>query len=282
MSAPDKRLHAYRPDLADVALRDGIDAPCYVAGVRQQVVVPLANVHARPLADSMLITQALMGESLQVFDTSGGWAWVKIDADGYVGYVRAEALHERLTVPTHRVAVASTILFPKPDLKAQPVQQLTFNSHLSVTGLVGDYLELKRGGFVYTAHCVPTNLHETDYVKAAEKFVGVPYLWGGKGISGLDCSGLVQVALQSSGKSVQRDADLQEQTVGEPLHINDLDGLRRGDLVFWNGHVGIMSDASTLLHANGFHMAVVKEPLSEAVARIAAKGKMITSLRRVQ
>jgi cell wall-associated NlpC family hydrolase len=278
----DKRLNAYRSDLADEALRGQVDVPRFVSGALQQVITPFANVHAKPDACSMQITQALMGEIAQVFDVADGWAWCKLTGDGYVGYINADALSDQVHTPTHRVALASTIIFPKADLKTQPVKYLTFNSMITATGQAGDYLELATGGFVYAAHCASVDAYQSDYVFAAEMFVGTPYLWGGKGIAGLDCSGLVQVALESSGRKALRDADMQEETVGTPLQINDLDGLRRGDLVFWNGHVGIMSDAATLLHANGHHMAVVKEPLGEAIERIAAKGYPVTSLKRIQ
>lgn len=282
MTNLDQRIHAYRADLASVALREKVEALRYVQGVRHQVSVPLANVHAAPSETAIQITQALAGETVHVFEVRDGWAWVQLNEDGYVGYVRERDLTATITTSTHRVCVASTILFPSADLKSQPVKHLTFNSTLRVAGTTGDYLELETGGFVLARHVSELSAFDPNFVSAAEQFLGTPYLWGGKGITGIDCSGLVQVALQSAGHTCLRDTDMQEATLGKSLRIDDLDGLKRGDLVFWKGHVGIMSDADTLLHANGYHMAVVKEPLRTAIARIANTGSPVSMLKRLQ
>jgi len=146
---------------------------------------------------------------------------------------------------------------------------------------IGVYSQLSNGRFVFTAHLKPVGDVETDFVAVAEMFRHVPYYWGGKSVHGLDCSGLVQLALEACGRSALRDSDMQEQTLGERLLINDLDSLKRGDLIFWNGHVGIMVDERMLLHANGHHMMVVAEPLKDAVDRIAARHGQLTSIRRL-
>ena len=122
--------------------------------------------------------------------------------------------------------------------------------------------------------------NETDFVAVAERFLGTPYLWGGKTALGLDCSGLVQVALTACGVSCPRDSDMQEEALGTAVAA-DPSALLRGDLIFWKGHVAIVRGPDSLLHANAHHMAVAIEPVAQAVARIRDAGSEITSIRRI-
>lgn len=281
MTTLDPRLHAIRPDLADEALKGRAEAERFVAPRLMQVVEPVVTVHKAPRFDAMQLTQALHGETVKLFAEEEGWAWVQLLRDGYVGYVNRNALSPHIAEATHRVAVPMTFMYPEASLKAQPALPLTLNAEVRVTAGNGAYSQLSNGRFVFTAHLKPLHEHEQDFVAVAEMFRHVPYYWGGKTVQGLDCSGLVQLSLEACGVPALRDSDMQEASLGEQLMINDLDSLRRGDLVFWSGHVGIMTDAATLLHANGHHMMVVAEPLKQAVARIAARYGQITSIRRL-
>ncbi len=276
----DRRLHVYRPDLADARLQGQVEAERFVSGTAVQFAAPCTPVHRAPQPDAMQLTQALMGETALIFENVNGWAWVQLDHDQYVGYVRSESLSTTVHQTTHRVSVATTLIYPKPDLKTQPAILIPMNAKLAVIAEHGQYSELATGGFVFTKH-MSADAAQSDYVAIAEKFLNVTYLWGGKTQSGLDCSGLVQTALHACGISCPRDADMQEKELGTSLHINDLDGLKRGDLVFWEGHVGMMYDESNLIHANGFHMQTVIEPLKLAATRIADSDKPIRSLKRL-
>ncbi len=276
----DRRLHVYRPDLADARLQGQVEAERFVSGTAVQFAAPCTPVHRAPQRDAMQLTQALMGETALVFDKADGWAWVQLDHDQYVGYVRSESLSADVRPTTHRVNVAATLVYPKPDLKTQPAISIPMNAKLAVIGEQGQYSELATGGFVFTKH-ISADAAQSDYVAIAEKFLNATYLWGGKTQNGLDCSGLVQTALHACGILCPRDADMQEKELGTALQINDLDGLKRGDLVFWEGHVGIMYDESNLIHSNGFHMQTVIEPLKLAATRIADSDKPITSLKRL-
>jgi len=273
----DNRLHAYRPDLADVKLLGRIDAKRFVEGVSMEVAVPVATIHREASSTATQTTQALFGERLMAFEIAGDWIWCQLERDGYVGYVARASVSSDLTNPTHRVSVPSTFLYPLPDIKSQVTVGLPMNAKLEIIGSDEKFSRLSNGKYVFTKHVKPLNEFEPDFVSVAEKFLDVPYYWGGKTAEGLDCSGLVQTSLEVCGISSPRDTDMQERQLGQNLLINDLDGLRRGDLVFWKGHVGIMTDQKTLLHANGHHMMTVKEPLAEAVARIADP---VTSIKR--
>lgn len=284
MAGPDKRLNAYRPDLAELSLRGRIEAAHFVAGQPAQIAAPVASIRGQPSASAAQLTQALMGETLKVFDRKDGWAWVKLDHDGYVGYVEASLLRDDVVAPTHEVATPSTLIYPKPDLKTQPALIIPMLARLSLKAEDKhedrDYVELATGGFVYKRHLRPLNSGMGDYVDVAERFLFAPYYWGGKTIHGLDCSGLLQVAVQSVGMIALRDSDMQEETLGTALAPSQHNRLQRGDLVFWDGHVGIMADETNLLHANGFHMMVALEPLAAATERIGKTGKPVTSIRR--
>jgi cell wall-associated NlpC family hydrolase len=273
----DNRLHAYRPDLADVKLRGRIDAKRFVEGVTMEVVVPVATMPREASATAMQTTQALFGERLMAFEIRDDWVWCQLERDGYVGYIAKASVSNDLTNPTHRVSVPTTFLYPLPDIKSQAPHNLPMNAKLQVVASDEKFSRLSNGQYVFTKHVRPLNEFAADFVSVAEKFLDVPYYWGGKTAQGLDCSGLVQTSLEACGISSPRDTDMQETQLGQNLLINDPDSLRRGDLVFWKGHVGIMADQKTLLHANGYHMMTVKEPLAEAVTRIADP---VTSIKR--
>ena len=276
----DPRLHAHRPDLANAALAGKVEAERFVEPRLMQVIEPVVTVHKAPRFDAMQLTQALFGETVKLFHEEEGWAWVQLAKDGYVGYVNGNALSPHVVAPTHRVAVPSTFMYPDANLKTLPAIHLTLNAQVAITAENGAYSQLSNGRFVFTAHLKHVDEVEPDFVAVAELFRHVPYYWGGKSVQGLDCSGLVQLSLEACGMKALRDSDMQEATLGARLMVNDLDGLKRGDLVFWNGHVGIMTDEKTLLHANGHHMMVVAEPLKDAVDRIAARYGQMTSIRR--
>ncbi|PXW65440.1 NlpC/P60 family protein [Methylobacterium sp. B4] len=277
----DPRLTLARPDLADIRLRGIVEAQRYVAGEPARVVVPAAPLRRAPRPEAGLDTEAVLGDAVTVFDRGDGFAWVQIARDGYVGYLPEAALGPADPAPTHRVAALRTFVYPAPDLKRPHVAHLSLGAALALEGDEGEYRRLAQGGYVFAGHVAPLGSAEPDFAATAERLVGTPYLWGGRTSLGLDCSGLVQICLETAGRACPRDADQQERALGEPLPPG-LDGLARGDLVFWKGHVGLMLDADRLIHANGHHMAVAVEPLREAAERIAAKSfGALTSIRRL-
>jgi cell wall-associated NlpC family hydrolase len=276
----DPRLVPARPEIADARLRGHVEAMHYVEGEPRAVVVPTAPLRRTPRFDAGLETEAVLGDTVTFYGAEEGFAFVQFTHDGYAGYLPEAALGP-VTPATHRITALRSFLYPGPDLKLPASGFLTLGARLRVEEMVGAYHRLATGGYVFAGHCAEIDVIEPDYPATAERLVGTPYLWGGRTSLGLDCSGLVQLCLAQGGISAPRDADQQERGLGDALPL-DVDGLRRGDFVFWRGHVGLMLDRARLIHANGHHMAVAVEPLDEAVARIREKSfGPVTSVRRL-
>jgi cell wall-associated NlpC family hydrolase len=277
----DPRRHAYRADLAAEALRELVEAKRYAKGDPRQVGAPSLPLRREPRFDATLETEALIGETVTLYEEREGWAWVQLDRDGYVGYMPNEGLTAQLSAPTHRVAALRTYVYSEPDAKTPPLNLLSLNALVAAGKKQGNFLPLAGGGFVFAGHMAPLGAVEPDFVAVAERFLGTPYLWGGRTSVGLDCSGLVQLAVEAAGHSAPRDADMQAAELGRLLDLHKGDKLRRGDLVFWEGHVGIMTSARDFLHANAFHMAVEIEPFAYAKRRIKAFGYEVMCVRRL-
>ncbi|MGB6325328.1 MAG: NlpC/P60 family protein [Methylocella sp.] len=280
----DPRLTPARPDLAAAQLRGQVAADAYVEGRALHVCVGTADLRHAPTPDASLDTQALFGEDVMLYEDHEGWGWVQLARDGYVGYMPMAALAEGQIKPTHRVTVNRSFVYPGPDLKFSARDALPLGAAVRVRATKGAFAQIDDSAFVFTGHLLQSGESQKDFVAVAERLLHAAYLWGGKTSLGIDCSGLVQISLEAAGIDAPRDTDLQEQALGLPIAVGtDLAGLRRGDLVFWRGHVGVMRDETTLLHANAHHMLVASEPLRIARDRILATASQpISAIKRLE
>jgi len=277
----DPRRHPYRSDLAARYLEGQVTAKRFADGAARRVAAASVPVHREPSQASEMDTEALFGETVTVYDDDGQWAWGQLASDGYVGYLPSALLAADLHDASHRVVVPRTLVFAEPSIKTAAPMPLGLTATVSVAGAEGALSELVTGGFVPTRHLAPLGEGASDFVAVAEWFLGAPYLWGGKQTGGLDCSGLVQLALSAGNIACPRDTYVQETELPGDTDPSDVSALQRGDIVFWKGHVGMMVNPSWLLHANAFHMQTVVEPLSEALERIAATAGPVTAIKRL-
>jgi cell wall-associated NlpC family hydrolase len=276
----DRRVTPARPEIAAAHLKGRVTAERYVPGAVMQVQEGVVDLRREPRPDCPIDTQVLYGERVTVYDEEEGWAWAQLARDGYVGWIAANTLWSALRAPTHRVCVPRTFLYPAASIKQPPLLALPLSAEVEIVDERENFLVTRDLGFIWRPHVAPLDAPAKDFVAVAETLIGAPYLWGGKSSIGVDCSGLVQVSLAAAGKAAPRDSDMQEAGLGESIEIGA--PLLRGDLIFWKGHVGIMRDETTLLHANGAHMLVSSEPLDLVRARnLEAGAGDVTSVKRL-
>lgn len=284
MSAPklDPRLYAFRADLADERLRGKVKSTNFVSGEPAKIGVNVANIYARPDQHSPRISQLIFGQNVLVFEDRNGFCWIQSVDDDYVGYSQSGNLRLVTTPASHYVIANRTFAYKDADLKSPVSDVYSMGTEVVISNTVetrgSSYGITASGDAIFMHHLSPVFERCHDYVLFAEKLLHTPYLWGGTSAFGIDCSGLVQLAFRLVGRLVPRDSDMQSRELG--VILTERQKLRRGDLVFWKGHVAIMIDATNIIHANGMSMDVCIEPLQDVIERFSNETEHILSMRR--
>ena len=278
----DPNLNAYRPDLAARALEGRVEAARFVDPVRYQVSAGVVALRKEARDDAEQLSQALHGDIVDVYEELGGFGWGQMRSDGYVGWFDMSGLSAPVLPVTHRVSALRTYAFSGPRARAAPHFILSLNAHVSLTGEIENgFAQTHRAGWVYQTHVSDLDNFASDPVGVAEQFLHAPYQWGGVESLGLDCSGLIQTAYRAAGRDLPRDSYMMR-TIGTEVKPDpDFGNLQRGDIVCWQGHVALMVNGRDIIHANGHHMAVVREPLADAIDRIARSYGAVMTVRRL-
>ena len=268
----DKRTTPFSGRLAHISLEGEVSAPL-TEGEPGQVIVPITDLLESPRGSRA--RQLLIGAAVLVIDRDEGHVFLRSERDGYCGWL-AERAVGRGPEPTHWVVAPAAHLYSEPMVQAPEKASVSLGSRLAVVGAWGAWANTPHG-FVPACHLRPIDQFAPDPVSVAESLLGTPYLWGGNSRNGLDCSGLVQVAFHAAGRDCPADSDLQ-MVMGRGLASNDT--LKRGDLIFWKGHVAMVVNDDLIIHANGHTMSVSYEGIREAINRISAGGGGLVQARQ--
>ena len=272
---PDPRINPWRDDLAAAHLRGEVEARHYVSGQDYSVIAPVTALRRAPAHGALMDSQLLHGEHFRVYERRGAFAWGQSREDDYVGYALLEDLGP-VETPTHQLCALRSFVYTDADIKSRPLMALSMGARLTVRAIQGRFAEMADGAFIIADDIAPLSQSADDPVAIARRFIGTPYLWGGRESLGLDCSGLVQIALRQCGMACPRDSDMQEAVLGKEVAAGDA-----GDLVFWKGHVGLLAAPDRLIHANATHMRVVEEDFAEACARIEKTDGPVRCIKRL-
>ena len=280
----DTRTLPAREDLAAERLRDQVKAARYVPGAPRSVIRDGAPLRFSPDISAGLESQLIYGEVFQVYEDRDGWCWGQNMTDQYVGYVPSVDLATDVPTPDHQVAARHSHLYTEPDMKRPTAGSISMSSRVKVVDVSGRFCRIASGHWIHARHLVSLDYTTRDLIGTALKFLGVPYLWGGRTAMGLDCSALVQMALAMAGMAAPRDSDLQQNKLGTLVPMDDdqdFSRIEEGDLVYFPGHVGLFVDDWRFLHANAFDMQVSLHGFSDVLDRAIEDNAGVTAIRRI-
>lgn len=235
------------------------------------IIKSSASMMSNPSSMSLIETQCLFGEKIEILEKHLEWIYCRLHTDNYYGWINKNSVGN-LGKTSHRVIDVRTFIYKEANIKSEIIMYLPMGSKLSINKINTHWVEVFflyknkiEIGYVPNKQIIRNDFKELDWVKIAEKLKGIPYRWGGRDTIGIDCSALLQLSYQTYGQNIPRNT-AQQVKLKKP-QIYKPDDLTRGCVIFWEGHVGIMIDNINCVHANAFHMKTVIEPLSDIVNR---------------
>ena len=274
----DRRITAIRKDIASDYFKGLIKRKKFVEGVKHTVISNYSPLHSSK--SSTISSQLLFGEQVYVFDQSNGWSWVQGMRDGYVGYTPSKNLKKQRIKSSHKVSSLRTFVYSSSNIKSDVITYLSLNSLVLISDRRNNFVKIKNLGWCFKNDFEKISKSNFNIVELSKKYLGTPYLWGGRDSMGIDCSGLVLNIMQMNCINFPRDTDLQESFVTKSIKYEK--NLRAGDLVFWKGHVAMMVDKKNIIHANAFHMITNIEPLQTVKKRILKENGKVVKYGRIQ
>jgi len=254
----------------------------FFTGQRLKIIDNYTPIKCSPNIDSETMSEALYGENFILKKTFKNWLFGKLESDNYEGFISINSISTEDYKHTHYVSELRTYMYSKPDIKSVTTGILSINSLITVVDEVRGFSKLNNDSYVFTRHIDLKSKKNNNYIDTAIKFTNTPYKWGGRTSFGIDCSGLVQLSLMNSGYECPRDSELQKQVLGKNIPLETcFNNLKKGDLIFWEGHVGIMVSDKNIIHANSFSMDTRIEKLTDVDSRISQNSNKICEIKRI-
>ena len=247
-----------------------------------KIIKPSVSMNSKPSKNSMLETECLFGESVEILSEDQDWIFCKLLIDNYLGWIKKDSVGF-LKTPTHRVISQRTFLLTKKNEKSNYMHYIPMGAKVNAKKIETEWTEIYLSNnhqfetaFLPSKDIVTIDNKVSDWIGIAQQFLYTPYKWGGRDSIGIDCSALLQLSQEAYGRNIPRNSI--DQVESNRKIITKLNNLFRGCVVFWRGHVALMIDNLNCIHANAFHMKVIIEPLHEVINRMPENNKIIKIL----
>ena len=229
---------------------------------------PLSNIYKKPNAFSEVTSQILYGEKFKIISKNKNWIKIKVSFDNYTGYIKNK-YYTKDHQPTHKIFTLKANIYNKQKNKTKNF--LPFASRISMINENKKFVEFEKDKWINKKDIKKINHIEKDYLKVLKMFLKIKYLWGGKTYRGIDCSAILQLFFYYNNKFYPRDTKDQ---IKYSAKKNRSKVFKKGDIIFWKGHVAVCINAQKLIHAYGPEKKVLIMNIKETINRIERTAKL--------